>query len=66
EAKGDDFTARVEAGYRRVTEDFPDRCVAVDAEGAIDAVTARLLAVIDTRLGARLGLERGAAPGVGA
>lgn len=46
EKRGDAFRARIEAGYRRLLEDDPERCRAIDASGGVDAVAKAIWEVV--------------------
>jgi dTMP kinase len=46
EAHPDDFHRAIAEGFRAVAASFPDRCRLVDANGAIDAVSAAIWAAI--------------------
>lgn len=46
EAKGAAFHALLAEGFARLPGLFPERCVSIDASGAADAVTERLLAAL--------------------
>lgn len=50
EAAGDDFHARVVAGYRAMAEADPSRWLVVDGTGTIDEVGSRVDAAVDERL----------------
>jgi dTMP kinase len=50
EQAGTEFHERVEAGYRAQAEADPDRWVVVDGNGDMDAVAARVWAVVAPRL----------------
>lgn len=51
ESAGQDFHARVREGFLAIAGREPERCVAVDATGAIAAVHAHIVAAVRDRLG---------------
>lgn len=51
ESKGLAFHERLRAGYLEIARREPERCVVVDADAEIDAVTAAILNAVDKRLG---------------
>lgn len=51
EREGDEFHARVRAGFRALADAEPDRWVVVDGAGAIDAVEVAIRAAVRDRLG---------------
>ncbi|MBL8833085.1 MAG: dTMP kinase [Rhodospirillales bacterium] len=48
------FHERLRRGFRAIARAEPKRCALVDARGDVDAVSARIAAVLKRRLGARL------------
>ena len=54
EAMDASFHARVAAGFDEIAAADPYRCVAVDADGGVDAVQAAVWAAVSARLAARL------------
>jgi dTMP kinase len=53
ESKGRDFHERLRGAYLEIVRAEPARCVAIDADGDLDAVEARVWAAVDARLAAR-------------
>jgi dTMP kinase len=51
EREGDDFFARVEAGYSALADADADRWTVVDGSGSVDVVAARVQAAVASRLG---------------
>lgn len=51
EQAGDEFFARVCEGYRRLASDHPHRIRAVDGQGTVPEVQARVRALVDEELG---------------
>ncbi|MFC0632646.1 dTMP kinase [Brevundimonas balnearis] len=51
EGKGAAFHARLAEGFRDLPRRFPGRCVLIDASGDPDAVSARVMAAVEARLG---------------
>ena len=49
------FHERLRAGFRRIADAEPQRCVVIDASCSVDIVQAALRAVIAERLGLRIG-----------
>ncbi|MBL4807113.1 MAG: dTMP kinase [Rhodobacteraceae bacterium] len=47
---GADFQYKLRAGYKALLDDFPDRCVAIDGNAALDQVAADVLSAIETHL----------------
>ncbi|MCU1350994.1 MAG: tmk [Acidimicrobiales bacterium] len=54
EMAGEDFHARVRAGFRALAAADPDRWVVVDGSGAADEVEAAVASLVETRLGRML------------
>lgn len=50
EAKGAAFHARLRAAFLEIAADEPERCVALDAGGDVDAVATRIWAAVSKRL----------------
>ena len=50
ESKGRDFHERLRAAYLAIVKAEPGRCLALDADGGVDDVEARVWAAIETRL----------------
>ena len=50
EASGDDFHARVDAGFRAMADADPQRWVIVDGDGGVDEVAERVWAVVNERV----------------
>jgi dTMP kinase len=51
EQSGDEFFARVSEGYQRLASDHPHRIRAVDGQGTVPEVQARVRALVDEELG---------------
>lgn len=51
ESKGLAFHERLRAGYLEIARREPDRCVVIDADAELDAVTAAISDVVVQRLG---------------
>lgn len=51
ERAGDDFHARVEAGFQTMAQADPERWVIVDASGPLDAVSRQIRSAVRERLG---------------
>lgn len=54
-----DFHQRLRAGFRRIADAEPDRCVLIDAMGSVEKVHGAVLDAVRNRLGARLLRGRG-------
>jgi dTMP kinase len=61
EAAGDDFFARVDDGYRWLVDEHPHRIRAVDAEGSVAEVFARIAALVTEELGLAVVADAGSA-----
>ena len=50
ESKGIDFHERLRRGFREIAAAHPERCVIIDADGDLDAVTERVWRAVEERL----------------
>lgn len=50
ESKGLDFHQRLRAGYLEIARQEPERCVVIDADAELDAVTAAIAEAVNERL----------------
>jgi dTMP kinase len=48
------FHERLRQGFRRIAADHPERCILVDASGAVESVHRSIIAAVGKRLGAPL------------
>src|SRR4051812_9087935 len=51
EAKGREFHERLRQAFLHIARKEPQRCVVIDAEGAVEAIQARIWAAVSDRLG---------------